>query len=111
MQSLYAKYLLEKTTDKILETEHGFATFRYLNEGKSVYIVDIYILPEFRKSHKASAIADSIVLMAKKIGCSELLGTVIPSNKNSTDSLKVLLGYGMSLSSASQDLVVFRKEI
>ncbi len=109
--SLYAEYLKEKSNDEIIENERGFASYRYLNEGKSVYIVDIYIVLNARKTGAASAMADLIVNEAKKKGCIELLGTVVPSSKNSTDSLKVLLGYGMSLQSSSQDLVVFRKDI
>jgi predicted GNAT family acetyltransferase len=108
---MYADYLREKSNDQIIENEHGFASYRYLNDGKSVYIIDIYILSSARKHGSASAMADLIVGEAKKIGCSELLGTVVPSSKNSTDSLRVLLGYGMSLYSSSQDLILFRKDI
>jgi len=109
--SLYAKYLLERSEDKIIETVHGFATYRFLNEGKSVYIIDIYVDPDFRKEGEAAAMADDIVAIAKKQGCIELLGTVCPSAKGAAASMKVLLAYGMVPHSASNDLVVFRKEI
>ena len=108
---MYADYLKEKTDDMIVETDKGFATYRYMNDGKSVYIIDIYILPHLRELGAASSIADLIVVGAKAKGCTELIGTVVPSNKNSTDSLKVLLGYGMKLFSSSQDLIVFKKEL
>ena len=78
---------------------------------KTVYIVDLYILPDFRREHVASFLADSIVEEAKLKGCNKLLGSVVPSNKNSTTSLKVLLGYGMVLESSSNDFIVFRKDI
>lgn len=109
--SLYGDYILEHRKDRIVEREEGFASFRFLNEGKSVYIVDIYTRPDFRKTKIASEMADEIVEIAKKEGATELIGTVVPSARNSTDSLRVLLGYGMSLQSASNDLVVFRKDI
>lgn len=111
MSSLFAKYLSERTGDKIIETLEGFATYRYVNNGKTVYIVDIFVLPEFRKKKVASSLADMIVSEAKLLGAVDIIGTVVPSTKNSTISLKVLLGYGMTLNSASNDLVVFRKEI
>ena len=104
--SLYAEYLKEVRDDGIVENDEGFATYRYLNEEKTVYIVDIYIKPECRKSGAASAIADDIVRIAKEVGCTELLGTVVPSNRNSTASLKVLLGSGMALVSATNDFIV-----
>lgn len=109
--SLYAKYLRERTSDEIIETTEGFASFRYLNEGKSVYIVDLFVLPDYRKSGVASAIADKVVAIAKAKGCKELLGSVCPSTKGATTSLKVLLGYDMTLQSASNDFIVFRKDI
>lgn len=109
--SLYADYLEERTNDRIMECATGFATYRYINDGKSVYIIDIFTVPEARKTGMAGHIADMIVEEARAKGCKELLGTVVPSTKSSTASLKVLLGYGMCLQSASQDLVVFRKDI
>ena len=108
--SLYAEYLKEKTSDQIIENEKGFITYRYVDE-KTVYIIDLFILPDFRRDHVASLLADSIVEEAKKKGCTKLLGSVVPSNKNSNTSLKVLLGYGMVLESSSNDFIVFKKEI
>jgi predicted GNAT family acetyltransferase len=107
--SLYGDYIRERLGDEIVEDETGFATYRFLNE-KQVYIVDIYIVPEFRKKGAATALADKVVEAAKQRGCMELIGSVVPQAKGSTDSLRVLLGYGMSLQSAGPDLILFRKE-
>jgi GNAT superfamily N-acetyltransferase len=109
--SLYADYIKERTFDDIIETEQGFATYRYLNEGKSVYIIDIYVIPESRKVGVAGYLADRIVKEARIVGATELLGSVIPSARNSTVSIQVLLGYGMTVLSAGPDLIIFRKEI
>jgi ribosomal protein S18 acetylase RimI-like enzyme len=108
---MYSQYVMERTNDLVLETESGFATYRYVNDGKTVYIVDIYVVPDFRQTKAATLMADEIVNEAKARGCKDLIGTVVPSTKNSTLSLKVLLGYGMTLNSAANDVVVFRKEI
>lgn len=109
--SMYAEYLREKTSDLILETVQGFATYRYLPDGHTVYIVDIYVTPGFRKTNVASTMADNIVEEAKLKGCTKLLGSVVPSSKNSTAGIQVLLSYGMSLESSSNDFVVFGKGI
>lgn len=109
--SQYGDYILERLGDRIVERAEGFATYRFLNEKKTVYIIDIYVAPLFRKTKVASEMADEIVETAKKEGATEAIGTVVPSAKCSTDSLKVLLGYGMSLQSAANDLIVFKKEI
>jgi hypothetical protein len=55
--------------------------------------------------------ADEVVCLGLVNGCHLLVGTVVPSAKNSTPSLKVLLAYEMSVHSASNDLIVFKKEI
>ena len=109
--SLYANYLTEKTDDQILETEKGFATYRYLEDESAVYIVDIYVLPEFRKSGEAAAMADAIATEAKERGVKRLVGSVVPSNKGSTDSLRVLLAYGFKLDSSSNNFLLFKKEL
>ena len=108
--SMYAEYLTEKTDDQILEVQEGFATYRYIDE-KTVYIIDIYVKPEFRRNHIAKAMADTIVRLAKEKGCQILLGSVVPSAKGSTESLKALIAYGFQLHSSQQNFVVFKKEI
>jgi ribosomal protein S18 acetylase RimI-like enzyme len=108
--SLYADYISERTNDSIIEIPQGFATYRLLNE-KTCYIIDIYVIPEARQSKIASKLADEITSLAKAKGCTELIGTVVPSAKNSDTSIKVLQGYGMKLDSAQNDLIVFRKQI
>lgn len=109
--SMYADYLKERTKDLIVETASGFATYRYLDDDKTVYIVDIFVIPEDRKSKAASLMADGIVKVAKERGCTKLIGSVVPSTNNSTTSMKVLLGYGMVLDSAANDFIIFKKEI
>ncbi len=107
----YSDYLRERTNDEVVETDYGFATYRYVEEGKSVYIVDIYVTPEARKEGHAAEMADQIAKIAKEKGCTSMIGTVQPSTKGSTTSLQVLLGYGMRLQSASQDAIIMRKDL
>jgi len=109
--SLYADYLLERTDDHIIESDTGFVTYRYLNGGKSVYIIDIFTAKDARRDGCATVLADYVVAEAKKHGSIELLGTVIPSTKGSTTSLRVLLNYGMRLKSSAENLIIFSKEI
>jgi GNAT superfamily N-acetyltransferase len=107
---MYAQYVKERTDDHILETDQGFATYRFLNE-RQVYIVDLYIKPDFRKTGIASAFSDTIVDIARAKGCVELLGTVVPSAKNSADSMKVLLAHGMIPFSIEGNMILFKKDI
>lgn len=109
--SLYADYIIERTQDSIIEGPSGFVTYRYLNEGRSVYIIDIYTVPDERQKGSAAILADLVADEARSKGTKEMLGTVVPSTKGSTISLKVLLGYGMQLMSATNDMIVFRKDL
>ncbi len=108
--SLYADYIAERTTDQVFETEDGFALYRFLEHG-ICYIVDIYTRPGCRQMGAAGWIADQIVKEAREKGCTELLGTVKPSAKGSTTSIKVLIGYGMTVKSSGDDFIIFRKDI
>lgn len=108
--SLYADYIKEHRNDQCIESDKGFCTYRYIND-KQVYIVDIYVAPAYRNSKEASNMADLVVKEAKDKGCTQLLGTVVPSANNSTGSLKFLLGYGMSLDSSTDNLIVFKMEL
>ena len=107
--SLYAKYIAERGGKFIVEEEHGFATFSYLQDG--IYIEDIYIEKDYRKLGNASSMADKIALIAKDQDYKYLYGTVCPEAKGSTESMKVLLAYGFQLHGSIQNLVWFRKEI
>jgi ribosomal protein S18 acetylase RimI-like enzyme len=108
--SMYGDYILEHRGDGIIEREEGFATYRFINTDQ-IYIVDIYVKKEFRNTNVASEMANEIVEIGKKRGAKELIGSVVPSANNSTISVKVLLGYGMRLSSSINDFILFKKEI
>lgn len=107
--SLYAHYIKERENKEIVESEKGFATYCFTNDG--CYIVDIYVLPEFRKSGEASNMANQITEIAKSKGFNKLYGTVSPLANGSTESLKVLLAYGFKLDSSNSQLLVLKKDI
>ncbi len=109
--SLYADYLKEKSTDQIYEIDEGFATYRFLNDYRSVYIIDIYVRPEFRKSGIGKKIVDEIVYISKAHGCVELLGTIAPEMPGSTNSMKMQLAIGMKLHSVVGGAIILRKDI
>lgn len=108
--SLYGDYIKEHRGDEIIETKQGFATYRYIDDT-TVYLIDIYVIPDYRKSNAASDMADEVVKAAKLRGCNKLLGTVVPTANNSTVSLRALLGYGFTLKSSANDLIIFEKGI
>lgn len=108
--SLYAEYLKERLGDEIIETDQGFATYRFL-DPESVYLVDLYVRPEFRKRGVARVLGDMVATIGIQRGCKFMLGSVVPSAKGSSESMKVLLAYGMAPYSSGIDFVMFRKSI
>lgn len=108
--SYYADYLRERTDDEIVETQAGFASYRFLNKDQC-YIIDIYVVPEMRKNGAASQLASEIITIAKARGCTQLIGTVCVTAKNSDISLKVLQAYGMTLKSAQNEVIILKKDI
>ena len=111
--SHYADYLNEREGVETLEVPEGFATYRFEDDGRSCYIVDIYVEPKSRKSHVASKLADMITVVAKEAGCERLLGSVAPGTAGDTESLKVLLAYGFRLAGyhVQKGLIFFYKDI
>lgn len=107
--SLYSQYLKERTNKQILETEQGFVTYQIF--GKECYIEDIFVIPSLRKERVATKLADEVSEIAKTQGCTHLTGSVCLTSSNSTQSLKVLLGYGMTLLKSEINMIYFVKEI
>jgi GNAT superfamily N-acetyltransferase len=108
--SLFKQYILERTDRQIIETEYGFATYAFTDHN-TVYIEDIYVIPEYRKRGLASEFANEIAELAKNKGCTKMIGTVVPTTKTATDSLKTLLAYGMKIQSCSNNFIVMEKGI
>lgn len=91
------------------ENETGFVTFKIT--GSECYIVDIFILPQFRRTKAASTLADKVAEIAKSKGCKFLTGTVSLAQKNPTLSTKALLGYGFELMQSNGDFLIFKKDL
>ncbi len=102
-------YLKERENVDSIETEFGFCT--YIINGDECYIRDIWIEPKYRQLKVATNLADKVAEIAKIQGCKYLTGTVSPRANNSTESLRVLLGYGMKLIDSNVNLIIFKKDL
>lgn len=107
--SHYANYIKERENYEIVENENGFATFAQV--GDSVYLRDIYIVPEKRKTGAGKQFLQHVESWAKEKGISKILGTVCPSANGSTVSMKAILAVGFELMSSEKDMVYFIKNI
>lgn len=107
--SLYGDYIKEHRDDGIIEGPNGFATYRFLPDG--IYLVDLYVRPEFRKTGLALEMANDVVKIGIRAARNKLIGTVVPNAQNSAESMRLLLSYGMKPSHIDGNMVVFTKEI
>lgn len=111
MLSLYGQYIKEREDFDIIETISGFITYKI--EGKTCYLRDVYVIPSLRGKCVASQLTDLVAVQAKENNCTHIYGSVDPKAKGSTDSLRVLLGYGFKLKEVpfTGGLIIFEKEI
>ena len=107
--TLFGQYLTELCGKNIIESDIGFITYSFLED--SVYIEDLFVLPDHRKTSEASKMADEVSEIARSKGYKKLMGSVIPANKNSTESLKVLLAYGFKLDSSTTNFILMKKDL
>lgn len=107
--SLYGDYIKERLNKEIVESDVGFCTYFFVQDG--VYIEDLYVKPEYRKGHIAANLADQVAEIAKQKGYKKMYGSVQPSSQGSTASLRVLLAYGMELESAQPNAIIMSKGI
>lgn len=106
---MYAAYLEELGAKHLFRNDKGFVLYSFINDD--CYLEEIYILPEFRGKKEFSILADSVMKIAKEKGCKKLLGSVVPTINNSTRSIGMMLAYGATLVSSSNNFIVFSKEV
>lgn len=114
---LYARYLLETLGQHYLEDEAGRGFLTYSHDSipgldiPHTYIVDLYTVPEHRKSGVAAQLADRVAAEARETGRRYLFGSVCKHAKTREASQNVLKAYGMRKYSEDADMVWYLKEI
>lgn len=107
--SQLAQYFKEISGKDIVESDKGFVTYMFLEDG--CYIQDAYILPKHRNTGECSKFVNKIEMIAKEKGFKRLYTTVRPSANGSTASLCVAIGLGFKLKFSHNDAIVFEKDI
>lgn len=100
----YANYILEREGFQTIQHEYGFATYRC--QGNEVYLRDIYVDPDYRKSRVAAQMTDQVAQAGRAAGCTVMTGTCQPSAKGATEGLKAMLAYGFQIKIAAPDMIV-----
>lgn len=90
-QSLYAQYILEREGKEIIEDNEGFVTFIECEDRPGIYIADVYVVPEERKTGKAHSYFDQVEEIAKERGKTFLRTSVESALPGWEISLKALM--------------------
>lgn len=110
MSSLYAQYVKEREAIEVLEVEHGYATYIFV-DAETVYLRDIFVEKAFRKEAIATQLAVQVADIARKQGIKKMVGSVATNVRGVTTSLKVLLADGFEFSHVAGEMIYFKKEI
>lgn len=109
-KSNYALYIEEREGKSMLEDERGFATYFY-PESTIVYIQDVFVRKEHRRSGVARHYFDIINKEAKEKGCSFCITSIDPKAKNSYASERWTEKNGYEFTKNRDNLDWYCKEI
>lgn len=107
--SLYGKYVKERENCEIIETEYGFATYKVFEDH--LYVIDIYVLPEHRRSKKAETLMNTAYNIAKELGKNWVLGSVCLDANGREESLMSAFYWGMKISHYNGNMIYLKKEV
>jgi GNAT superfamily N-acetyltransferase len=111
MPSHYGSYIYEREGKSIYEDERGFITYIFWNDLGSVYLEDIYVAPEYRRSKATFDLVKKVEDEARAKGYKTLVGSVKPRANGATTSLKGMLAHGFEVDSCDGTLIWFKRHI
>lgn len=112
MFALYKKELEGKEVHEV--AGEGFAVYSFPKEKPdTVYIEDIFVVPEKRRTRAGTKIADTICVTAKARGCTKLLGSVNLQHPKLPESVAALSAYGMEYKGVTTErkFLIFEKDL
>lgn len=93
--SLWSRYIQEIRSGRtsFIEKEWGFVSYS-LPEGDSVFVEDIYIVPDFRDAAHAYALLGEVEQAGRKAGKSHSIFVVACASASAATNLRVYLAMG-----------------
>ena len=110
-KSLYGQYIAEREGNIILETEFGFATCQI--EENSIYLMDMYVVPEKRQTGVGRDFLNKAAELAKEHNKSIITTSVCYNTNNPETSMLAILSCGFKFFNVkeSDNMIYFYKEI
>lgn len=107
--SLYAQYVKEREGAETVETSEGF--YSYKEDGTSLFIVDLYVAPEYRNKKIGSRFGKEIEDIALKLNKDSVLCCASLEALNSSDAMSFIIMNGYEIINYTDTQVFFKKEI
>lgn len=106
---MWLDYIRERMPMKdVIETPEGFAVYYNIEAESAVYIEDIYVKPQFRRSGITGVLLSEVI---KETKMPYVLGSIDVTAKGTTASLKGLLKAGFEPYRTEGNLMFLRLEL
>ena len=108
--NLYAQYIKERENSEIVILEHGFATYRKI-DNFNYYLIDMFVEKAFRKCNIAWDLNNIVCDIAKKDGATTLITSICLDAVGVSTSMSVILAGGFKYTSSEGNMLYFSKPL
>lgn len=105
---MWAAYQKELWGYETLEVESGFIVYKVFDDH--IFLVELYVSPEFRREGLGSRLTKEIEALAKKLDKKTLASRIDITQGGAADSLKAHLAYGFVPYLAESGKIWMKKE-
>lgn len=114
--ALFQDYLKELRGEEIIwENDDsipvGFLTYVIDKTGNELYVRELFVVPEYRRTDVATRLALKAESEARIRGCKILAGTLIKGTRGMTESMGAMLSFGFKIHDWDQNKIVMTKEV
>lgn len=107
--TLYAKYISQRSGHEILENEHGFVIYKI--NGEECFIVDMFVDINSRKKYYGSEFINELVEIAKSKKCKVITANVHLWDANYQVTLVSSFKNGFNIVRASNDILLISRNL
>lgn len=110
---MWLEYVKERMPNKSVINRDGigFAIYYIYEAEQAIYLEDIFIVKESRKTGVGKSILEEVENKAKEMGFRYVLGSIDPTTENTDISLKSMLNTGFKPYRIYNELLFLRKDI
>lgn len=106
---MYFDYIKEREGLDFIIKDYGFCS--YSIKDQECFLMDVYIKPEFRKTHKGSTLLNELCSIARDSKCTYLTARNYPKSFGSSESLLAALKYGFKVITTNNEFILIAKEL